>query len=298
MYPWWQSSVSRGCDGARRPAFERAEGGAEGDNEVMPGAIERKGWQGPAIVSNRVSRIPTVTSRVAAMPVLTVLRCTAKMLQLLDMKPAPPPSPAVAQDDWYLDQLWLDGRKAILLTHARTLFSVVVPGVRKAEIVPIGRFVAGQITEALRAEALPPSTFGDLSPDALCFTKTADRSVLGCMTDMAFICRQAIVEAGGLDRCDMAALNSQLRRTISNPRGYVPPIELVAALTAPPLGPEESAGALGLTEAYMEIAKLERSIAGLYDRIELPPALAEQLREDVRERSSPARTATPESVSS
>ena len=32
--------------------------------------------------------------------------------------------------------------------------------------------------------------------------KTADRSVLGCMNDMAFRCEHAIADAGGLARTD------------------------------------------------------------------------------------------------
>ena len=44
-------------------------------------------------------------------------------------------------DDWYVNLLWLDRQKCLLLTHAGTLFSVLVAGVRKADLRPIGPYV-------------------------------------------------------------------------------------------------------------------------------------------------------------
>ena len=64
--------------------------------------------------------------------------------------------------------------------------------------------------------------------------KTADRSVLGCMNDMAFHCEVAITDSGGLARTDLAALNQSLRRNINSARRYQLPIEL----TVKRLGPE------------------------------------------------------------
>jgi hypothetical protein len=46
----------------------------------------------------------------------------------------PPPS----DGDWYLNLLWLDRQKCLLLTHAGALFSVFVAWVRKADLRPIG----------------------------------------------------------------------------------------------------------------------------------------------------------------
>ena len=37
------------------------------------------------------------------------------------------------------------------------------------------------------------------------------------MNDMSFICKYAVVEAGGLAHCDIPALNRQLRRYINSP---------------------------------------------------------------------------------
>ena len=133
-----------------------------------------------------------------------------------------------ADDDWYLNLLWLDRQKCLLLTHAGTLFSVFLPGVRKADLRPIGVYVVKAVEADLRSESLPLDTFGRLNPDTVRLAKTASRSILGFMNEMAVHLRYQVADAGGLSHCDISALNHHLRRTLHNRGGYVYPIELVA----------------------------------------------------------------------
>ena len=84
-----------------------------------------------------------------------------------------------ADDDWYLNLLWFDRRKCLLLTHAGTTFSVFVPDVRKADLTPPGPFLVDAITTALDAEDLPRGALGDLDPVNVQLAKTASRRVLG-----------------------------------------------------------------------------------------------------------------------
>ena len=88
--------------------------------------------------------------------------------------------------------------------------------------------VTGLIGRELRREGLPAGTFGDLRQQEVLLAKTADRSVLGCMNDMAYRCEHVIADAGGLARTDLPELNRSLRRNINSTRGYCPPIELAA----------------------------------------------------------------------
>ena len=80
----------------------------------------------------------------------------------------------------------------------------------------------------VRREELPAGTFGDLEQQEVLLAKTADRSVLGCINDMAFRCVHVIAGAGGLARTDLAELNRSLRRNINSARGYCPHVELAA----------------------------------------------------------------------
>ena len=157
-----------------------------------------------------------------------ILRCTGKMLSLLDPSMRRSViSVSPYENDWYANLLWFDRRKCMLLTHAGSLFSAFAADVRAADVRPIGRFAVSLVQQQLRAEELPADTFGLLDPEDVLIAKTADRSVLGCMNDMALACECFVADSGGLLQSDITALNRMLRRHINSARGYVPPIELV-----------------------------------------------------------------------
>ncbi len=157
-----------------------------------------------------------------------VVRCTKKMLDLLGGRSITLSKPPPNEDDWYLNLLWIARQKCILLTHAGTLFSVFRAGVRSADLRPLGDYLVEAIEIELRAEHLPTDTFSQLQPDSVRLAKTASRSTLGFMNEMAFELRYLIAGAGGLGGCEIDPLNHRLRRTLRNRGEYVRPIELVA----------------------------------------------------------------------
>lgn len=158
-----------------------------------------------------------------------ILRCTAKMLTLLGVRATALPDVPPSDDDWYLNLLWIERRKCLLLTHAGTLFPVFAADVRKADITPIGPYVVGLVEEHLRSEGLAADTLGRLDPDDVHPAKTASRSILGVMNDVAFHARYRIEAMGGIDRSDTLFLNRFLRRALHNRAGdYVTPLDLVA----------------------------------------------------------------------
>ena len=157
-----------------------------------------------------------------------VLRCTRRVLDLLGGRAVTLTELPPADDDWYANLLWLDRQKCLLLTHAGTLFSVFLAGVRKADLRPIGPYVVKAVEAELCSESLSPDTFGQLNPDTVRLAKTASRSTLGFMNEMAVQLGYQVADAGGLSHYNISALNHHLRRTLHNHGGYVYPIELVA----------------------------------------------------------------------
>ena len=156
-----------------------------------------------------------------------VLRCTKKLLALINPARAAGPAPEPSTQDWYANLLWVDRRKCLLLTHSGTLFSVFEADVH-ADLRTIHSLLTRLIGRELQRENLPRATFPTGRPDELTIATTADRSVLGCMNDMAFLCRTTIGDSGGLARTDLAALNQALRRNINSARSHQRPIDLAA----------------------------------------------------------------------
>ena len=163
-----------------------------------------------------------------------LLRCTSRLLATIGGKTKPalntkvPPSAS----DFYANLIWIDGRKCLLVTHAGTLFSIFTPDVRAGDLRPIGRFVVPLIEDALDSEGLPSDTFGHLVADDVELAKTANRSVLGCMNEMAWFCELAFLDVGNIRLLDVAQLNHELRRLILGPLGSAHPIDLATAQAA------------------------------------------------------------------
>ena len=92
-----------------------------------------------------------------------VVRCTKKVLDLLG-RDVTLTEPAPSDDDWYLNLLWIERQKCLLLTHSGTLFSVFRAGIRVEELRPLGDYVVEAIEIELRSEQLPAGTFAELDP--------------------------------------------------------------------------------------------------------------------------------------
>jgi hypothetical protein len=161
-----------------------------------------------------------------------LVRCTKKMLNLLGAQAASLDDWPPTDHDWYLDLLWIERQKCLLLVHEGTLFSAFRTHVRSADLRPVGTCLAALVETELSAEGLPRDTFPEIGPDSVQLAKTANRSTLGFMGQMAVELRYRIAYHGGLAGCDTSALNHELRRTLRKRGDYVRPIELVAASLA------------------------------------------------------------------
>ena len=169
---------------------------------------------------------PTRRWQLASLDV--VVRCTAKALKLLGLRPGELPELESSDDDWYLNLLWFERRKCLLLTHASTAFSVFVPDMRKRDLDPLGPFLTAVITQTLDAEQLPHDALGPLDPGDVQVAKTASRRVLGLMNDITVHLDHMLYEHGGLMDIDAIRINRQLQRTLhSHGRNYAQPIDLV-----------------------------------------------------------------------
>lgn len=156
-----------------------------------------------------------------------LLRCTARLLDLLGKRELVLADDPPSDDDWYANLLWLDRRKCLLLTHAGTLFPVFIADVRKRDLQPPGPLLTAQIQAALADERLPTGLLRALDPEGVRIARTADRSILGFMNDSALACRYSIERAGGLEHIDLDDLNRFLRRQLHNRDGYRQPLDLV-----------------------------------------------------------------------
>jgi hypothetical protein len=162
-----------------------------------------------------------------------LLRCTARLLKLIGSRGGPLVDAAPGEDDWYANVLTIERRKCLLIVHADTLFAVLDTDVRVAQFNDLGLYVATLVVDALTSEGLAGTALGPTDPAGVRLAKTASRSVLGHLNEMAFEVEHFVAYSGGLALTDVADVNRRLRRHLrGRDGGYVVPLELAAARCA------------------------------------------------------------------
>ena len=86
-------------------------------------------------------RLPQPRARSGAYAAAVTIRCTQRLLKAMRIRPRQLADVPVSEDDWYANLLWFNRRKCLLLTHAGTLFSVCVQGIRQPDLRPIALYV-------------------------------------------------------------------------------------------------------------------------------------------------------------
>jgi len=141
-----------------------------------------------------------------------LLRCTARLLKLLGRRAGVLVDAAPGADDWYANVLTIERRKCLLLAHADTLFAVLDTDVRVAQLNDLGLYAATLVVDALATEGLAGTALGPTDPSGVRVAKTASRSVLGHMNELAFEAEHFIAHSGGLGLADVDHVNRRLRR--------------------------------------------------------------------------------------
>jgi hypothetical protein len=143
-----------------------------------------------------------------------IIRCTAKLLTELKTKPTNGPSQSSAWCDWHANLLWVDRKKCVLFTNNQTLYSFLLPSMKKPmlenfeEVFRLGLF-KNLVTEGF---AEPQVEYVLREHQHIVIAKTNSRSILGSMNDLAFQIKSMIYAMGGLANADLSEINRQMNR--------------------------------------------------------------------------------------
>lgn len=149
-----------------------------------------------------------------------VLRCTARLLK--EIGPVDVVGFSIDEervkdsglDVWYANLLKIGRKHHVLFTSATTLYSFLVPGVRKTELKEIEKLFISNLESNLRAEGFREDIIEGVLRrfDRIVLGKTLCRRVLGSMTDHARQYEFYMKEAG-YPHEDILSLNRAINRT-------------------------------------------------------------------------------------
>jgi hypothetical protein len=163
------------------------------------------------------------------------LRCTAKVIKLLGLKPGDLSEIKISESllgNWYVNLFVVDRRKTLLFMNEPTLLSFVIYGVRKNNIRNINKILFRGIEQLLTFEGFAISEINRVFSgyETLEFTRTGSRSVLGNMNDLMDLYIHAILYERGLKHCDLTDIIRQINRTPQRNLGWAKSIDVARQL--------------------------------------------------------------------
>jgi len=161
------------------------------------------------------------------------LRCTQKLLHAIGsprILPRGETQPTLL-GDWYANLLRVGRQQALLFTNEATLYAVAVLGVRRAACADLPQCFRDHLQQTLAEERLLPGLLDALLVEYrdVTLARTASRSVLGSMNDVARHVAYHVCDAGGPAQCDRAALHRQLNDMPHQPLGWQTAAEALRA---------------------------------------------------------------------
>jgi hypothetical protein len=158
------------------------------------------------------------------------LRCTARLLKQLAVKPAPSAqTPTTRLGDWYATILW--GRPRVLLcVSERTLLPVLVRLPSIGELLPALRDSVAAVLTGLRVPAgLVDDEIAEMETAVI--DRTANRRVLGSMIDFGYA-----ADIRRYEDISLTAISLWLTETPCGPLGMDSPERVVGEMFASSAG--------------------------------------------------------------
>lgn len=143
-----------------------------------------------------------------------IVRCTKKLLNELKIKPTYDIVQSAGIGNWHANLIWIDRRKCVLFTNDQTLFTFLVPGMKKPQFTNFDEIFRLNLFTNLSNENLPQKHIEYVFSEhrETLITKTNNRSVLASMNEFAYQARWLIYDMGGLTNINPTLLNRELNR--------------------------------------------------------------------------------------
>jgi hypothetical protein len=145
---------------------------------------------------------------------MQVIHCTKKLLNELGALGSKMPSKHTPGffGPWHANLIRIERRKCVLFTNDRTLYSFLVPGVKKKD--DFHDLFLLNLNSNLAVEGLRQGEILKALDEysEIAIAPTSNRSVLGSMNDLGYQVEYLVSQAGGLERGDMLTINMMLNR--------------------------------------------------------------------------------------
>jgi hypothetical protein len=135
-----------------------------------------------------------------------ILRCTKKLIKIYNL----PILEDITSNDnifseWYANLIYIEGKKCILFTEIKTLYSIILLNIKKSDIKNIGEIFYKQLYRSLYQIGIKEELIikNISKPIEIKYTKTHNKRILGSMNDYAYQYKYIILANGGIRNTDI-----------------------------------------------------------------------------------------------
>jgi len=147
---------------------------------------------------------------------MIIFRCTQKLLTELHFNKQNLKDPGEGfLGSWFANLFRIERRKCVLFTNDRTLYSVLLYGLKKPDFDALGqRFTSGLLAN-LKNDGFPPEQVASIGMTCqkVSWGVTNNRRVLGSMNDMILTTKYMVAVYRQPIEQEIAQLNHELNRT-------------------------------------------------------------------------------------
>jgi hypothetical protein len=167
---------------------------------------------------------------------MRIIHCTQKLLKELAFPHIEPDKitiPTEGLGNWYCNLLRIDKRKCLLFTNEKTLYSFLIPKVKKENLKNIIDEFLFNLNMNLQAEGFHLEVITKVMQEYtdIGFAKTASRHVLGSMNELVYEYEYLTIHRyEGIENIRILGVNKEVNRTIMKGIKYLHPIESLQEL--------------------------------------------------------------------
>jgi hypothetical protein len=165
---------------------------------------------------------------------MPIIHCTEKLRKEMGLKDSdlvPVNLVAESLGSWHANLLLIKRKKCVLFVNDRTRMNFIVPDVSRDCIKDLGTMFLGMLHTVLAEEGFTEAQCKIIScnGEAILFSKTASKSVLGSANDFASLYEYKIQEAGSLHSPEVPDMIRKLNRVPVSSIQYQFPVDVMRA---------------------------------------------------------------------
>jgi hypothetical protein len=151
-----------------------------------------------------------------------ILRCTKKLINVYGLSVVEDTADKKIFSEWYANLIYIDGKKSILFTESKTLYSIILLDIKKADITNIGEILYKQLFRSLLQIGIKEEILTRFIPKPIkiIYSTTHDKRILGSMNDYAYQYKYTILAKGGIRNIDIDEIIHNVNETPMSLIGY------------------------------------------------------------------------------